>query len=401
MSTSGFNEEKKAAISEQAEGIFQHYYLPAFKSLFSSRNKFPYKLRINICNEDYTDENRKAISRVLCGLINKYFVNNENILTEFKYFILSKEEVDKSDFRKKIDFWKAIKQNKKAEAQKIIASITDEETRVRYQGYFSEQHTQKNIDDRIAEQEKVLNAHYRMVGKAQFTLYLDIINFNTSMGGLRSGLFNEPVPHIDLFSHPINLLKFLRELDTELKRLKIRPGNIDETDSRISSFFSFRQEQLNSTTGYVAHSDDKKSLAKLKKAQEDFVLFKFIKGCLNPPNSYKEIWDNGGTESVDKIVAILNDYTKGNSGFMSNLSLFLSGHVFFGMGRHHVNDVRSLVKKIENEKLDVPKILEELRNIISSKRNVNFSGSLFRRVVFINEMCIEHTKKIESTVLKL
>ncbi len=34
----------------------------------------------------------------------------------------------------------------------------------------------------------------------------------------------------------------------------------------------------------------------------------------------------------------------------------------------------------------------------SAKNKFNYAGSLFRRITFINEMCIDHAKKSENTI---
>lgn len=364
-------------IAEKDIDNFHFFYQPQYWSQVRSL----YKLRLNIHDKDYTDENKAAISSLLCGLMQKYS-SAGGILAQFKYHTLPREEVD--DSKRKVLFWEAMKLADPYRPQEIVNQIHNPKTKETYTKYLATHYEEKKLDEIIQNQKAVFNSRIRLRGQAQFTLYLDFIRLNSQVA--------EPLippPSIDCFTQPICLLQFLRELDEGLKNLRIRPGTLDETDSKVFSFISFRQEKMNQEEKYVAHNADKRALNLLKKEQKACVLFKFIKSCLQYPASYRKMWE-AQEKPLDKILALLNDYTKGDH-CGSDVSLFLTGHVFFGKRRHHVKEVRSLIKRIHEENLQVADILQALNELVAAKlaSNFNFGGTLFRLISFIQERCMD------------
>ena len=108
------------------------------------------------------------------------------------------------------------------------------------------------------------------------------------------------------------------------------------------------------------------------------------------------MWDSK-KEAKEKILQILNDYTKGDD-FQSSLKLFFCGHRFFCAGRHWVMEIRDLVEEINQDKtITIEGILLKLdKFILDNKDEINYQGSIFRRISFINEMCFETCEKINK-----
>lgn len=379
------------------EGAFKGYNFG-----FATTN-FPYKLRINISENSYTKENIDRIILLIWNLQEKYTLPHQKLLYGFKF-------ADKDQFNevyhKKLQFWRAKKQGNAAKAQEIANSFTDEETRKYYQNYVLTETSTQEVDAKI----KSIVGFARFVGKGQFTLYLDFIDFNHMMLGMKTGFYVSAAQYIEQIFHPLALLRFVRELDQNLKTLGLTPGDINTTDSRISPFISFRQEAASTESNYIAATSDKEALAQNKKQQEEHVLYRFLKAGINTPKSYATMW-NAATDTPQKILTILEDYTKGND-YLSGIKLFLCGHSFFGRGRHHIATVRTLIKSITDQNLTSTKeILRSLQSMLSSnafhynaknhfEATYNVEGSLMRRIAFIHEKCFDEAKELEQERLE-
>lgn len=90
----------------------------------------------------------------------------------------------------------------------------------------------------------------------------------------------------------------------------------------------------------------------------------------NYPPSYQKLWDQP-TEPLEKIRALLDDYTKSNSA----PNRFFHGH----WNRHYVAAVADIVKMIDDGETNITKVRDELAKI----KPTNLEGSLARRMDFI------------------
>ncbi|CEK11690.1 GTP-binding protein [Legionella hackeliae] len=103
------------------------------------------------------------------------------------------------------------------------------------------------------------------------------------------------------------------------------------------------------------------------------------------PSSYTRMWSQGSSNTLDAALILLRDYSKLSSkpGFFENLQssakLFASGHWF----RNNHKAVSETLKKSYNSPQD---LLEALRNNLIEQGNpINASGSLARRIDFIQQ----------------
>ena len=107
-------------------------------------------------------------------------------------------------------------------------------------------------------------------------------------------------------------------------------------------------------------------------------------------NSYIKLWN--ANEDVDtppllnRIAAVLDDYTKGYSRF--------SRFAHFHWNRHYVKEVNEIVQNIrsDNSEFKLPQVLDKIRDIMN-KPDFNKSGSLARRVAFIGQKISEASEK--------
>ncbi len=89
------------------------------------------------------------------------------------------------------------------------------------------------------------------------------------------------------------------------------------------------------------------------------------------PESYTQIWNSSGPDTVDKIQALLKDYTKESSFLGSFLGRVFTGH----WNRHHVDRVHVIANSFYSDRED---LLHDLK-LINCVKN----GSLSRRIQFI------------------
>jgi len=381
------HDSKSIEFEETKAGKFIHWGVLRYQS---QRENCPYKLRLNIQEADYTEDTRQAVERLLKSLMEKYSIGDEGILSEFKSCLFHREDAKAIERKEQnvLDFWQALKANNRSQARQCANKIEDEKRKNKYLNeyipdYFERKRLSKDKVSRDLEQRKnevkcYLDSYYRMIGGTQFTLYL------------------MPIYATNL-AHSIRLLQFCRELNNGLQELRLRRGTVANTDSRITSYISFRQE--NKTGEEYVPFYKKNKLSALKKEQENSFLFKLLKSNFAHPKSYQQLWKAKET-TIDKILNIVEDYTKSDD-CTSSLRLFFTGHLFFNQSRHHVKPVRALVDKIRDNSMTVENVLKELDDYVSeNKSTLNYNGSLFRRITFINEMCFDVREKLHLTRVK-
>ncbi|CEK11693.1 ADP-ribosylation factor-like protein [Legionella hackeliae] len=114
------------------------------------------------------------------------------------------------------------------------------------------------------------------------------------------------------------------------------------------------------------------------------------------PSSYTRMWSQGSSNPRDAALILLRDYSKLSSqpGFFENLQssakLFACGHWF----RNNHKAVSETLKKSYNSPQD---LLTALRNNLIEQGNpINASGSLARRINFIQEQIKESVINIDD-----
>ncbi len=175
---------------------------------------------------------------------------------------------------------------------------------------------------------------------------------------------------------------FLKELDAGLKKLGVSPGHTVETDSKISSFISLRQDKLSSGKEYVAASnEDKSKLKQLKKEQEESVFYKFLKRNINRDDDYEKLWKKEASMK-DNMVSILMDYVKSENKVQGNVMLFFTGH----WNRHHLSAVRSLIAT--SKSVSESELLSKLREMIKKEsENMKLKDIHERSCFYRTEVC--------------
>ena len=355
-------------------------------NLMNPSDEFPYKLRINIAAKDYTPENIEKIILLLDNLIEKHSSEREVILQQYKHCkIVTKKEIDLSDHKKSLDFWKNIKRKKKSKARSCAESMQNEEKRQRYLEEYINFTNAKKISESVNLYQKVINSRYRFIGQAQFTLYLPVIVFNESCKNL-GWTYKSPLNYFTHLSHPTRCLMFIRDLELGLLKLGIAPGSIAETDSVITSFISLRQEKLSTDDEYVAACAEKKELKSLKRKQEDFVFYKFLKGNIKSHSRYEHLWKKKN-DAKKNIIKILEDYTKGD-GITAKLQLFFAGH----WNRHYLKETRKIINEEKAKQCTEQEVIVKLWKVMGANPQINVAGSLMHRMTFIMEKC--HVKEV-------
>jgi hypothetical protein len=232
-----------------------------FRQYLLQESETKYKLRINLDEKSYTKENVEKIVLLIKTLNEKYSSNKNLILIAFKHSVLGnitdeKDPAVNQVFQLKYEFMKALL-NKDGINEKIIEEklITLSDENKDWCNRY------RNYNTNILEEQ--LQQYNRFVGKAQFTLYLNVTDLPQDED-LR-----------------IRLTNFIKQLEEGLKQLNLSYGALNETDSSISRFLSFRQEHLGD--GVYISSRDKEKLSILKKSQENSSLLKFCKSALTSP----------------------------------------------------------------------------------------------------------------------
>jgi len=241
------SESKKVYFTKIDKDQWAGFDIRSSRNFFSSKKFFPYKLRINIFEDDYTEGNCLKIQDILCDLITKYSTDDYLILSQVKHTLLQKNNVkDKAEEELQIQkIWKALDVGDKKAALSIAEKISDINRREKYlKGYLKNLQLKETIKKKIQQQQDILDSFYRVIPGSQFVLYLCPINFNKDMEQYSTSsdikLLN--TPEVTYLAQPIRLLKFISELELELRKIKIRPGVVAKSDSIISSYISFRQD---------------------------------------------------------------------------------------------------------------------------------------------------------------